>query len=340
MESSDKKIVFGLSIANIALSGLAILVFVLIAGLFCVTNSALSDPALYGELAEELYNDPDLQNDLYELRSYGFALSSNDIVSITSWALNGLGIVTAFGALLAGVSLVAGILGVRNYSKPEKLGATFGWAIAGAVTAFICGRWISTVLLIMTAVFIHKVRKNPEGSFYVPTQTPYGSYGSYGSYGAGQPGYIGAQPGYTAAQPGQYAPYGQPVGYGAPEPTNQPYGQPSNNQAYGYQAAPFIQPSAQQSQPDSTPAPTPEPTSAPQPEAVSAPAEASASQPTPAYTSAPVAEATPVPEPEPAPESTQPTQAEPAPESTPEPAPELPTNEDKPAEGTQAGTQV
>lgn len=59
-------------------------------------------------------------------------------------------------ALMCLVSLIAGILAMKNAAKPNKLGAVFGWCLAGAICAFLSGRIITMVLLIIMAVFASK----------------------------------------------------------------------------------------------------------------------------------------------------------------------------------------
>ena len=63
------------------------------------------------------------------------------------------------GFLLCLITLIAGILAVRNAEKPEKLGGAFVMSIISAVAAFLCGRIVTLVLLIVNCVQISKVRK-------------------------------------------------------------------------------------------------------------------------------------------------------------------------------------
>ena len=79
----------------------------------------------------------------------------------------------------------------------------FGWAIAGAVMSFLTGRLITMALLIVSAVYLNKMRKYPT----IPYGQPYNPYGQYGANGYGQqtPGY--GQP------PVQYDENGRPKTY-------------------------------------------------------------------------------------------------------------------------------
>lgn len=60
------------------------------------------------------------------------------------------------------VAIVSAVLAMRNCREPQKLTAAFVMAIVSASLAFITGRLISMVLLIISAVFISKVRKVKE----------------------------------------------------------------------------------------------------------------------------------------------------------------------------------
>lgn len=52
--------------------------------------------------------------------------------------------------------LAAGIICMRNYNNPQKLGSVFGWGIAGAVLSFLGGGIVTLVLCIIIAVFANK----------------------------------------------------------------------------------------------------------------------------------------------------------------------------------------
>lgn len=58
--------------------------------------------------------------------------------------------------LLTIVSLIPGIIGLRNKQNPKKLTMLFGWSLAGAITAFLTGNIPNMVLLIIMCVFAYK----------------------------------------------------------------------------------------------------------------------------------------------------------------------------------------
>lgn len=154
MPNSDARMVHGLSIAVLVLSAFA-LAGCLFALLFLgIGGAALVNPDIAGSAAAGLSSNPDVLNELEASN-----LSSGDVFNL---AVLGVGVTGAFviwGMACSLVALVASILGMRNYDKPQQLGSAFGWAIAGAVTSFLTGNIISTVLLIISAVYIDKVRK-------------------------------------------------------------------------------------------------------------------------------------------------------------------------------------
>lgn len=57
------------------------------------------------------------------------------------------------------VALIAAILSLRNCRRPEKLTGAFVWSIIAAVLAFFAAHWITMILLIITCVYVSKIRK-------------------------------------------------------------------------------------------------------------------------------------------------------------------------------------
>ena len=116
--------------------------------------------------------------------------------------------------------LGAGILGLRNASKPDKLKGAFVWAIVGAVAAGLSGRMITMALLIVSTFFISKVRKSGTNA----SQPPYAqaAYGYTPQPAYDQAGYYG----YTN-QPAYQQPQSQQAVYTQPAYDQQPYAQPA-----------------------------------------------------------------------------------------------------------------
>ena len=173
MPNSDARMVRGLSIAVLVLSILALAGSLLTIVFLGIGGAALSDPSIAGSAALELSNDP-------ELGAYNI-----DSAEVQYLAMLGLGLTGAFMGWIivcSIVSLVAAILGMRNYGNVDKLGGAFGWAIAGAVFSLLCGNIITMALLIVSAVYINKLRKAP----MVPYGQPQPAYGQQG-YAPQQP---------------------------------------------------------------------------------------------------------------------------------------------------------
>lgn len=93
--------------------------------------------------------------------SYYGDLSASDAMGLANFGM-GLGyVVLAWEFVTAVVSLIAGILAIRGAANHAKLGGVFGWGIAGAVAAFLGGRIITCVLLIIVAVLAYKDKNAP-----------------------------------------------------------------------------------------------------------------------------------------------------------------------------------
>lgn len=183
MPSQDPRIVRGLSIAVIVLSSIAVVGCVLSFLALAFGGWVLNDPSFFNSAYIEYHNDPEFMN---ALDSSGF--TTDDAIGLTMLGLGILGFGVGWVCLCAILSLIAGIIGVRNYGKPEKLGSAFVWAIVGAIASLLSGRFITMILLIISAVYLNKI-KNASANPYGQAQPVYG-----------QP-YPGQQPGYGYGTP-------------------------------------------------------------------------------------------------------------------------------------------
>lgn len=154
MPNADARMVRGLSIAVLILSILALAGGLLVLVLLGIGGGALGSSEFARSAAAEINSNPDVINQLNELN-----LSSSDLLGITAVGLGIIGALIVWSMICSAVALVASILGLRNYDKPDRLGGAFGWSVAGAVTSFLTGNIITMVLLIVSAVYIDKVRK-------------------------------------------------------------------------------------------------------------------------------------------------------------------------------------
>lgn len=152
MPNSDAKVVRGLSIAVLILCILAVAGSLLVMIFLGIGGVALSDPSVASSAAIEIDNGSGISAD---------SLSGDEVVVLAMLSLGVLGMFMGWLIICSIVPLVAAILGMRNYNNVDKLGGAFGWAIAGAVFSFLCGNLITMVLLIVSAVYINKLRRAP-----------------------------------------------------------------------------------------------------------------------------------------------------------------------------------
>lgn len=201
MRNSRAKTIHGLSIAVVILSILGLIGSVLALAIFAIGGFAAFDPTVQSSVSASLAVDPGLESGL----EY-YDLSTSDAMGIVGILMGIGGIYMVWAIICSVISLVAGIVGMRNCDNIQKLGSAFGWAIAGAIVSFLYGNLVICILLIISAVCISKDRKES-------TAIPYGQPAAYTQmppYGAApQPPQHGAAPKPPAGQP-------QP-----PQPTDQ-----------------------------------------------------------------------------------------------------------------------
>lgn len=177
----------GLSIAVIVLAGLCILGFLIGIFMLGIVGSAVSAIDPYYLDAYDYY-------DYY----YDYDYETAEAFAIASMVG---GVFCVLGMLCAAVTLVAGIIGLRGANDPSKLGMVFGWSVAGAVVSLLSCGIVSTVLLVIMAVFAYK-----DKNYYL--------------MGGQQPAYAPvSQAGVPAASA---APIPQPAAQPVPAPTAQP----------------------------------------------------------------------------------------------------------------------
>ena len=128
MQTSHARTIRGLSIAVVILSILSILGLIFSLAFIGVGGAALGNEEVRGAASYSLSMDPD---SAYTMEQLG--ITEDDAFGMLGFLL-GLGAVYVFwGIICSIVTLIAGIIGMRNYDKTDKLGKVFGWSIAGAV---------------------------------------------------------------------------------------------------------------------------------------------------------------------------------------------------------------
>lgn len=190
MQNSDARLVRGLSVAVVVLSSLSILACLI--GFVCMAliQGVSNDPEFYSVLIAQLENDPDFTSDLALS-----GLTVQDLLPIWNSILIVGWVAIGWGLLCSIITMVASILGIRNYNKPDKLSGAFVWSIVGAIGAFLMGRLITAVLLVVAAVYINRVRKNTNVAYAQAYAQP--GYAQGYEQQPAQPGYgqgYGQQP--------------------------------------------------------------------------------------------------------------------------------------------------
>ena len=235
----DSRVVRGVSIAAIVLSALGILGGLVVALFMGIASTSLNDPAVVNALISELESSSTSSafDGSSSYSSYDYSGMTQDEAMAVASASIFLMVGLSLGYVLCKVvCLVAGIIALRNCNNPAKLGGAFGWSIAAAIVSFLVGGMISTVLFIVSAVFVSRVRR---------------------AYAAAPMGAYGYQ------QPQQYQQYQQPQqrqqGLQVPQqPTNQQVPPQPQQPAQGQPSAAPQTPAAPQP-PAAPQAPAPQP---------------------------------------------------------------------------------
>ena len=158
MPNSDARLARGLSIAVIVLSALALAGCLLLFAALGIGGAMLSDPNASFIVAH---------NDAAYMEAFAYNHDTEALAVLAGLGLGLAALVVGWLTLCHVVVLVAGILGLQAAARPEKLGAAFGWAVAGAVLSLLCGNLVTMALLIIAAVYLNKLR-NP-----APPMPPY-----------------------------------------------------------------------------------------------------------------------------------------------------------------------
>lgn len=297
MQNEHTKAIRGLNIAVIVMSALTICGLLIGAVALGLGTAALNE---YGpDAIQYSQNHPDhsmaahMHDDYYDV---DVDIDADDLMGLANFGMAAGFAGIGWELVTCVATLIAAIAGVRHADKREKLGLLFGWGIAGAVAAFLGGRIITCVLMVISVVFAQKDKNAPEAAWRAAQNG--GAYGGVPVYGAptyGTPAY-----GQPYGQQGYAQPvYGQPV---QPAPQYaQTYCQPESvaPQAQGtapaqpYAAPAYGQPQAAQPAavaPQAQPVAAAEPQAQAQPEQPAAAAQPQAAQPatdTPAQTAQP-----------------------------------------------------
>lgn len=147
MQNQDARTVRGLSIASVILAGIGVALWGIIAlgtliggglvGLFGF--AACSSGAACGTAAEA-----------------GIAAG---VLGVSFFIFF---IMLAVGLGLAAICLIAGIKGMKHFNDPSAYDNLFAWSIGAAVASFVTGGIVSTVLFVIIAAFLSRMRQSSD----------------------------------------------------------------------------------------------------------------------------------------------------------------------------------
>ncbi len=242
----DLKIVRNLNIAVVVLAALGIGVAVIALLALAFTNAAIND-----EISRSLVLDP---ADFYIDEDMTIDNTTSDIIALHTTVL--ACIVACVIALFASIfTLIVGIEGMNPLKSEKRFNKLFVLGIVAAVINIVFGGLVSGILLIISTVYISKLRKVPYTVLCDQQAHPELIFVGPG-YPA--PNNFYTQPYAPAGQPAQ-APYGQPAAQ--PVYGQAPYGQPAQPVAQqptaSYQAQPVQAEATEAAQP-AQPEPTQE----------------------------------------------------------------------------------
>lgn len=241
----DSRVVRGVSIAAIVLSALGILGGLVVALFMGIASTSLNDPAVVNALMSELQSSSSSSafdgSSPYSTYDYS-GMTQDEAMAVASASIFIMVALSLGYVLCKVVCLVAGIIALRSCTNPAKLGGAFGWSIAAAIVSFLVGGMISTVLFIVSAVFVSRVRRAyaaaPMGAYGYQQPQQYQQYQQPQQHQQGlqvpqQPTNQQVPP--QPQQPAQGQPSAAPQAPVAPQPTAAPQApapQPSdqNNQ--------------------------------------------------------------------------------------------------------------
>ncbi len=212
----------GLSIAVVVLSGLSIFVVVIVMAILLASGSFINQ---IGPSNLDYYLRTGTSLPYYGIDGNA-VLGVIDVFLLISQISLGWALITSV------LTLIAGIIGIRNAAMPERLKSVMVWAIVGAVAAGLSGSLISMILLIIVAVFAGSDRNQMQSN--ETYQHGYNDGLMYAQQAQQAQQVAQAQQAQRVAQaqqaqqvaiPDPMAAYQQTYGY-APQPANMPPEQP------------------------------------------------------------------------------------------------------------------
>lgn len=166
--NSDLRVIKGVNIAVIILSGLGLLGAIITAIASAVGHGYLYSPE-FQSLLYSLFEE--------EMSSSSSGMSYDDAVNITtlisSVTIVMFVVISILGIVVKGVLIAAGYFGLKTAEDPSRAKTSFIWAIVGAILAGLCGSFVSMILFIVSAVYLNKLRRADGPSAFTGSTAPY-----------------------------------------------------------------------------------------------------------------------------------------------------------------------
>lgn len=160
MERSSRTL-RNVNLAVVIVTGIELFFSVLILMLMLMGASAMSDPEFANAVMSQLQGGTASGSSAFD-GSGSSAYGAYDYSNMTIDQFEAMVYATAgyigLGVVFKVFALIAGILGMRNAEKPEKLGAVFVMDIIAAIVSVFTSSMISLALFIVSAVFANRVR--------------------------------------------------------------------------------------------------------------------------------------------------------------------------------------
>lgn len=166
--NSDLRVIKGVNIAVIILSGLGLLGAIITAIASAVGHGYLYSPEfqslLYSLFEEEM--SPSSSG-----MSYDDAVNMTTLISSVTIVM--FVVISILGIVVKGVLIAAGYFGLKTAEDPSRAKTSFIWAIVGAILAGLCGSFVSMILFIVSAVYLNKLRRADGPSAFTGSTAPY-----------------------------------------------------------------------------------------------------------------------------------------------------------------------
>lgn len=154
MGTQHAGIIRGLSIATTVIAALCTMILLVVLAAFGLGGVVLSNPDMRDQASYELDVDPE---DVQSLEDLG--IPAGDDAAFADFVLGAGGALAGAEVVCHVVALIAGILGICNARRPEKLTMLLVWTIIAALASVVARNFILVILLVITGVLIFMDRR-------------------------------------------------------------------------------------------------------------------------------------------------------------------------------------